>query len=80
MDHHAGDGIQRVAGGLAGVIVVQQLGHNLGVGLGDEGEAFVQQALFNFQVVFNDAVVYDSDFLVTGIVRVGVDDRTVRRE
>ena len=74
MDHHAGDGIQRVAGGLAGVIVVQQLSHNLGVGLGDEGEAFVQQALFNFLVVFNDAVVYDSDFLVTGIVRVGVDD------
>ena len=47
MQHGAGDGVQRVAGGLAHVIVVQQLGQHLGVRLGDKGKAFVGQALFD---------------------------------
>ncbi len=47
MQHHAGDGVQRVAGGLAHVIVVQQLGQHLGVGLGDEGKPLLSQALFD---------------------------------
>ncbi len=47
MQHGAGDGVQRVAGGLTHVIVVQQLGQHLGVRLGDKGKAFVGQALFD---------------------------------
>ena len=47
MQHGAGDGVQRVAGGLPHVIVVQQLGQHLGVRLGDKGKAFVGQALFD---------------------------------
>lgn len=43
MQHHAGDGIQRVACRFAGVVVVQQLCHDLGVGLRDKGKAFVDQ-------------------------------------
>ena len=47
MQHGAGDGVQRVTGGLTHVIVVQQLGQHLGVRLGDKGKAFVGQALFD---------------------------------
>ena len=74
MQHHAGDGVQRVACGLAHVIVVKQLGNDLGVGLGDEAEALVDQTLLDLLIVFNDSVVYDGNLLVTGIMRVCVDD------
>ena len=74
MQHHAGDGVQCVACGLAHVIVVKQLGNDLGVGLGDEAEALVEQTLLDPLIVFNDSVVYDGNLLVTGIMRVCVDD------
>ena len=41
MHHHAGDGVQRVAGRGAGIVVVQQLGHDLGIGLRGKGKALV---------------------------------------
>ena len=74
MQHHAGDGVQCVACGLAHVIVVKQLGNDLGVGLGDEAEALVDKTLLDLLIVFNDSVVYDGNLLVTGIMRVCVDD------
>ena len=75
MQHHAGDGIQRVACRFAGVVVVQQLCHDLGVGLRDKGKAFVEQTVLDLLIVFNDAVVHHGDLLVTGIMRVRVDHR-----
>ena len=39
--HRAGDSIQRVPGGIPGVVVVEQLRHDLGVGLGGKGKALV---------------------------------------
>ena len=74
MQHHACDGVQCVACGLAHVIVVKQLGNDLGVGLGDEAEALVEQTILDLLIVFNDSVVYDGNLLVTGIMRVCVDD------
>ena len=75
MQHHAGDGIQRVACRFAGVVVVQQLCHDLGVGLRDKGKAFVEQTILDLLIVFNDAVVHHGNLLVTGIMRVRVDHR-----
>ena len=75
MQHHAGDGIQRVACRFAGVVVVQQLCHDLSIGLGDKGKAFVEQTVLDFLIVFDDAVVHHGNLLVTGIMRVRVDHR-----
>ena len=69
MQHHAGDGIQRVACRFAGVVVVQQLCHDLGVGLRDKAKAFVEQTVLDLLIVFNDAVVHHGNLLVTGIMR-----------
>ena len=75
MQHCAGDGVQRVAGGLAHIIVVQQLGQNLSVGLGRKGEALVGQALFDLEIVLDDAVVHDGNFFIVGVMGVCIDDR-----
>ena len=74
MQHHPGDGAKRVAGGLAGIIVVDELGHNFGIGLGDKVEPAADQPVFQFLKVFNDAVVYHRDPLVLAVMRMGVDD------
>ena len=43
------------------VIVLQELGHYLGIGLGDEAHAFRLQEFLNLYIVFNDAVVDHGD-------------------
>ena len=75
VQHHAGDGLERVAGGLAGIIVVDQLGHDLGIGLGGKLVAAVHQAVFQLLEVFDDAVVYHGDLFVAAVVGVGVGHR-----
>ena len=75
MEHHAGDGVQRIPGRFTGVVVVQQLGHDLGIGLGNEGVAAVGQPFFDLEVVFDDAVVHHRDLLVAGIMGMRVDHR-----
>ena len=74
MQHHAGDGVQRIPRRDAGVVVVQQLGHHLGVRLGDEGKAPFDEAVFQFLIVFDDAVVHHRDLFIPGIMRMGVED------
>ena len=61
------DGGDRVAV----VAAVQNLGGDFGIGLGLEGVSFGGQLVFQFRVVFDDAVVYKAQPLCA--VRMGVD-------
>ena len=71
--HHAGDGVQRIARRLAAVIVIHHLGDHFGVGLGGKIVAAGRQAVLEFLIVFNDAVMDHRDLVVTGIMGVRVD-------
>ena len=68
---HAHHRLEDVAA--VGIVVVEQLGDDLGVRLGAESVALVQQLLLELDVVFNDAVVDNGDFAALADVGVGVD-------
>ena len=52
------------------VIVVDQLGHHLGVGLRGEGHPLIHEKLLQPGVIFNDAVVYHGD--APGLAHLGM--------
>ncbi|SCJ17615.1 Uncharacterised protein [uncultured Flavonifractor sp.] len=66
---HLGQSLQNVAP----VVVLQQLGHHLGVGLGDELHALGLEELLNLHVVLDDAVVDHRDVAALADLGVGVD-------
>ena len=68
---HAHDRLEEVAALF--VVVVQQLGHHLRVGIGPEGIALLNQLIFQLHVVLNDAVVHHGDPPAAADVGVGVD-------
>ena len=57
------------------VIMLSQLGYHFAVSLGNEIDTFLLQPFFDLQVVFDDPVVHNRDFVLAAQVRVGVDVR-----
>ena len=69
---HAAHGLQKVV--TLVVIEFEQLRHDLGIGLGLEGDALPDQKFLDLDVVLDDAVVDDGELAVFAHVGVGVDD------
>ena len=69
---HLGDGGQDVLL-LVLIVVLQQLRHHLGVGVGDKVKALGDQKLLDFHVVFDNTVVHHSHRAVFAHMGVGVD-------
>ena len=55
-----------------GVVLFDEVGDDFGVGVGGELNILVGELFFEFEVVFNDAVVDNGELLVLAEERVGV--------
>ena len=69
---HAAHGLQKVVALV--VVEFKQLRHDLGIGLGLEGDALPDQEFLDLNIVFDDAVVNDGELSVLAHVGVGVGD------
>ena len=69
---HAAHGLQKVVALV--VVEFEQLRHDLGIGLGLEGDALPDQEFLDLNIVFDDAVVNDGELSVLAHVGVGVGD------
>ena len=69
---YAAHGLQKVVALV--VVEFEQLRHDLGIGLGLEGDALPDQEFLDLNIVFDDAVVNDRELSVLAHVGVGVGD------
>src|ERR1700719_990240 len=53
-------------------ILLDQMRHDLGIGLGDELMPFLFEFLLELQVIFDDAIVHNDDFALTVAMRMGI--------
>ena len=72
---HAGELFDRRAHGLFEIrleVLLDEVGHDLGIGFGSKNVAFRFQLVLQGEVVFDDTVVYDDDVAVAIAVGVGI--------